>query len=81
MPFGHELWDQWREVEEYAGNGIQFLDKLTEFIRKRSEIEAEYSQRLGKLAKSYKDELSKKVSNDRISFTKAIQSRWFFFFL
>ncbi|KAI8814965.1 hypothetical protein BJ742DRAFT_785038 [Cladochytrium replicatum] len=74
MTFGPDLWDQWRTVEDYSRSGCESLEKLSDFVRKRAEIEHEYGKALGRLAKRYRDDLNRKVPSDRASFTKAVQS-------
>ncbi|KAI9325204.1 hypothetical protein DFJ73DRAFT_870369 [Zopfochytrium polystomum] len=44
MTFGTELWDQWHEVEEFVSEGVRFMHGINEFMKKRAEIELEYSR-------------------------------------
>ncbi|KAI9199592.1 uncharacterized protein BJ171DRAFT_518017 [Polychytrium aggregatum] len=62
MGFGIDLWDQWKEVEEYAGQNAVFMDRIYEFMKKRAELEMDYAKGLQKLAKSYRDDPSKKMT-------------------
>ncbi|KAJ3031581.1 Formin-binding protein 1 [Rhizophlyctis rosea] len=75
MGFGAELWDQWKQVEQYCETGIEFTERFNEFLKKRAEIEADYAKSLQKLVRTHKDELAKK-NNDKGSgtFQKAVQS-------
>lgn len=61
--FGNTLWDQWESVETYTKVGIQSLERFSEYIKQRVSIEAEYAQKLQKLARAHKDEVNKKGSD------------------
>ncbi|KAJ3055216.1 Formin-binding protein 1, partial [Rhizophlyctis rosea] len=75
MGFGSDLWDQWKQVELYCDSGIEFLDRLNDFLKKRAEIEADYAKSLQKLVRGHKDELAKKSSEKSVgTFQKAVQS-------
>ncbi|TPX44980.1 hypothetical protein SeMB42_g04148 [Synchytrium endobioticum] len=75
MPFGTELWDQWRTVENYVDHNMQFFETLNSFLKKRVAIEHEYATALSRLVKGHKDEHQKR-STDRSagSFQKAVLS-------
>ncbi|RKO93297.1 hypothetical protein BDK51DRAFT_51520 [Blyttiomyces helicus] len=75
MSFGGDLWDQYPNVELYSQTGIQFLEKLNEFLKKRAEIERDYAKSLQKLVRGYKEEIAKKNTEKNAgSFQKALQS-------
>ncbi|KAJ3328260.1 Formin-binding protein 1 [Blyttiomyces sp. JEL0837] len=65
MQFGMELWDQWKEVEDYVTDGVHSMQSLNDFMKRRAEIEAEYSKSLQKLVKPFKDELAKKAADKK----------------
>ncbi|KAJ3070977.1 Formin-binding protein 1 [Podochytrium sp. JEL0797] len=62
--FGGQLWDQWLEVETLTTQTAKSLDTLQEYFRRRAEIELEYAQKLSKLAKPHKDEITR-LATDR----------------
>ncbi|KAI9325314.1 hypothetical protein DFJ73DRAFT_869932 [Zopfochytrium polystomum] len=73
MTFGTELWDQWHEVEEFVSEGVRFMHGINEFMKKRAEIELEYSRSMGRLIKPYKDEIARRSGDKKASpVTKAI---------
>ncbi|KAJ3412359.1 Formin-binding protein 1 [Chytridiales sp. JEL 0842] len=57
--------DQWQEVERYTSEGVHSMMSLNEFMKKRSDIEAEYARSLQRLTKTYKDELARKATDKR----------------
>ncbi|KAI8833720.1 hypothetical protein BC829DRAFT_407717 [Chytridium lagenaria] len=75
MPFGTDLWDQWREVETYCNEGVHSMMNINEFMKRRAEIEADYAKNLQRLVKPYKDELTKKMADKKAaSYNKALLS-------
>lgn len=69
--FGVDLWNQIRIIEDYDSHNIQLLEKVHEFMKKKSEIELEYGKAIQKLVKATKDDFYKK---DSAAFQKAVQS-------
>ncbi|KAJ3146087.1 Formin-binding protein 1 [Irineochytrium annulatum] len=57
--------DQWREVETYSADGVHFMMTLNDFMKKRAEIESEYAKGLQRLVKPLKDELTKKMGEQK----------------
>ncbi|KAJ3027091.1 UNVERIFIED_CONTAM: Formin-binding protein 1 [Siphonaria sp. JEL0065] len=63
--FGAQLWDQWLEVENYALAANKSMETLADYFRQRAAIEVEYSQKLSKLAKPHKDEITRLATDKK----------------
>ncbi|KAL9988819.1 hypothetical protein ACROYT_G003307 [Oculina patagonica] len=53
MTWGTELWDQFDLIANHTSSGIDFVDKVTKFVKERSDIESRYAKELRKLAKTF----------------------------
>ncbi|KAF7589207.1 hypothetical protein BBP40_004591 [Aspergillus hancockii] len=60
--FGAELKDAFKPVNNWALNGITWLDEIQQFYRERSAIEKEYAAKLTGLCRKYHDRKAKKIS-------------------
>lgn len=70
MTWGKELWDKLDLISSHTHQGIEFVDKVSKFVKERCRIEAEYAKELRKLAKSFSPK--KKEEDDQIySFHRA----------
>ncbi|KAJ3014482.1 hypothetical protein HKX48_005118 [Thoreauomyces humboldtii] len=72
--FGRTLWDQWEQVETYTRIGTTSLEKFNDFLKRRSEIEAEYAKALQKLVKLQKDEAVAARPKEKGGFGMAVMS-------
>ncbi|KAH6567612.1 hypothetical protein BASA60_008972 [Batrachochytrium salamandrivorans] len=73
MSFGKDLWDQVAIIETYADHGVQFMEKINDFMKQVSTIHAEEARSILKVVKQHKDEIARK-SNDKTNatFNKAV---------
>ncbi|XP_046845264.1 formin-binding protein 1-like [Xenia sp. Carnegie-2017] len=53
MAWGNELWDRSDVVANHTQQSIDFIEKVSKFIKERSRIEQDYAKELKKLCKSY----------------------------
>ncbi|TPX57212.1 hypothetical protein PhCBS80983_g03976 [Powellomyces hirtus] len=72
--FGRTLWDQWECVETYTKVGTQSLERFNEFLKRRSEIEAEYAKALQKLASGHKEAALASKPKEKGGFGMAVMS-------
>nr|XP_032836617.1 formin-binding protein 1-like [Petromyzon marinus] len=66
MAWGVDLWDQFDAVERHTGWGLEFLERLSKFVRERADVEAAYAKQLRNLQKKY---LPKRVTEEEKSYT------------
>lgn len=70
MTWGKELWDQFDLIANHTNAGIDFVEKISKFVKERCEIETRYAKDLRKLVKSFLPK--KKEEEEQIfSFQKA----------
>ncbi|KAJ3410801.1 hypothetical protein HDV05_003230 [Chytridiales sp. JEL 0842] len=65
--------DQWREVENFGMDGVQFLNDVSEFFRRRAELEQEYARGLQKLVRPFKDDIQRTILDKKV-YAKAVIS-------
>ncbi|XP_078480123.1 formin-binding protein 1-like [Lampetra planeri] len=58
--------DQFDAVERHTGWGLEFLERLSKFVRERADVEAAYAKQLRNLQKKY---LPKRVTEEENSYT------------
>ncbi|KAH6570067.1 hypothetical protein BASA60_007938, partial [Batrachochytrium salamandrivorans] len=65
--------DQVAIIETYADHGVQFMEKINDFMKQVSTIHAEEARSILKVVKQHKDEIARK-SNDKTNatFNKAV---------
>ncbi|XP_068729392.1 formin-binding protein 1-like [Montipora capricornis] len=70
MTWGKELWDQFDLIANHTNAGIDYVEKVSKFVKERCEIETRYAKDLRRLVRSY---LPKKKDEDEkvFSFQKA----------
>lgn len=53
MSWSTDMWDQFDAVSKHTAKGIDFLDKLGQFVKDRCVVELDYASNLKKLVKAY----------------------------
>lgn len=72
MSWGIDLWDQYDNVAKHTDKGIDFLEKYSSFLKKRSEIEISYAAELKRLVKTYQPK-KKDEDDNQFSWAKSFQ--------
>ncbi|KAI3634399.1 hypothetical protein MIR68_008003 [Amoeboaphelidium protococcarum] len=55
--YGSSLWDNVNLIEQHSQDGLDFMNKLQDFMKKRAVIESEYAKAISKLVETSKDSL------------------------
>ncbi|KAJ8327162.1 hypothetical protein BDV3_000285 [Batrachochytrium dendrobatidis] len=73
MSFGKDLWDQVPVIESYAEHGVQFMEKINDFMKQILTIQADAARNMQKVTKQHKEEISRKL-NEKVNsnFNKAV---------
>lgn len=73
MSWGTDLWDQYEVVCNHTDQGIEFIKRVSNFVKDRIHAEQQYARELRQLAKKYtkKDEVESKYSSVR-AFAKMV---------
>lgn len=76
MTWGKELWDQFDLVANHTNAGIDFVEKVSKFVKERCEIETRYAKDLRRLVRSFlpkKKEEEEKVFSFQVAFTGVVK--------
>lgn len=66
--------DQWQTVEKHSEYGIEFMEKLNDFMKRQAEIEFQYAKDMQKTIKTFREDFNKKNNDKNNPFQKAILS-------
>lgn len=70
MSWSTELWDQFDTISNHTAKGIEFLEKLGQFVKDRCLIEIDYATKLRKLAKNH-DQSKRRDDEKEFTYHKA----------
>ncbi|KXJ20304.1 cdc42-interacting protein 4 [Exaiptasia diaphana] len=69
MNWGTDLWDQFDLISAHTHSGIEFVEKVSKFVKERAQIEANYARELRKLARNFQPK--KKEDDVKYTFHKS----------
>lgn len=76
MSFGSALWDNIPAIETYTQEGIEFLQKLNDYVKKRALIDSEYAKSIQKLHEIFFEAPKKNIKKNKNDKETSLAKGW-----